>query len=221
MMHRELLARGVKVSENTVARVMRKHHIRSKTSRKFRVTTTDSNHGHPIAPNRLKQEFNPPAPNQVWCTDITAIETDEGHLYLATVMDLFSRKIVGWSMQDHMKATLCIEALEMAIQHRRPEEGLILHSDQGVQFACYDYQATLDRHGLLSSMSRKGNCYDNAAMESFYSTLKKESIYQNHFATRADAHAEIFEFIEVFYNRVRRHSTLGYVSPVAFEAAIN
>jgi len=183
------------------------------------VKTTDSKHGHPIAPDRLRQDFGTSAVNRVWVSDITYIPTDEGWLYLASTMDLFSRKIVGWSMASTLHATIVIDALRMAIEQRGPAAGLIHHSDRGVQYACADFRAVLDAHGFVASMSRKGNCYDNAVKESFYHTLKGELVNHEHYRTRAEARASIFEFIEAFYNRQRLHSTLGYMSPSDFERA--
>jgi transposase InsO family protein len=219
---RELQDQGVKVCENTVAKLMQESGIRSKTRKRFVMHTTDSNHAYPIAANRLDRRFDDwKLPNQAWCTDITCIWTDQGWLYLAAVMDLCSRKIVGWNMGDSLEATLCIEALKMALEHRSPGAGLIHHSDRGVQYACDAYQSLLEQNHLSCSMSRTGNCYDNAAMESFFGTFKRELVYQQKYFTKEQARQSIFEYIEVFYNRQRRHSTLGYVSPVEFEASLN
>jgi transposase InsO family protein len=217
----ELHAQGVSCAENTVAKLMRQHGIRSKTARRFVVRTTDSRHAHPVAANRLAQQFERPLPNQAWAADITYIPTDEGWLYLAAVIDLCSRKIVGWSTADHLRAELACQALEMAVTHRRPPQELLHHSDRGVQYACDEYQGLLSRHGLLTSMSRTGNCYDNALMESFFGTLKTELIHHETYATRQQAHLALFEYIEVFYNRQRRHSALGYMNPTEFEASLN
>ncbi len=219
--HRALRARGEAVSENTVARVMREEGIRGKTKRKFMPRTTDSVHDHPVAPNVLDRHFETTAPNRVWLSDITYIWTDEGWLYLAGVLDLFSRKIVGWSMADHLRAELVGDALEMAVCRRQPGSGLLHHSDRGVQYACDEYQGLLARHEIEVSMSGKGNCYDNAVMESFWATLKTELVHDEHYATREDARRSIVEYIEVFYNRKRLHSSLGYVSPETFEAGQN
>jgi transposase InsO family protein len=218
---RELAASGIQVSVNTVAKVMREHGIRSNLHKKFVPRTTDSSHGLKVAENLLDRRFNWKLPNQAWCCDITYIFTDEGVLYLAAVMDLCSRKIVGWAMADHMKASLCVEALQMALKSRRVSPGLICHSDRGVQYASEEYQRVLARHGVVCSMSRLGDCYDNAAAESFWGTLKTEEVYQNRYATRAAARLAIFKYIEVFYNRKRRHSSIGYISPEAFEASLN
>ncbi len=219
--HRALRARGEAVSENTVARVMREEGIRGKTKRKFVPRTTDSVHDHPVAPNVLDRHFETTAPNRVWLSDITYIWTDEGWLYLAGMLDLFSRKIVGWSMADHLRAELVGDALEMAVCRRQPGPGLLHHSDRGVQYACDDYQGLLARHEMAVSMSGKGNCYDNAVMESFWATLKTELVHDEHYATREEARRSIVEYIEVFYNRKRLHSSLDYVSPEAFEAGQN
>jgi putative transposase len=217
----ELRARGTPVSENTVARCMKARGIRAKTARRFVPRTTDSDHAHAVADNRLDRMFNAPAPNRKWVCDITCIPTDQGWLYLAGVMDLFSRGIVGWSMDTRMPTELVGDALEMALQKRRPPAGLLHHSDRGVQYASAEYQKLLSVHGIQASMSRRGDCYDNAAMESFWSTLKRELVNHQRYASPAEARASIFEYIEVFYNRIRRHSSLGYVSPESFEASQN
>jgi transposase InsO family protein len=217
----ELNARGVQVCENTVAKVMKQACIAAKVRRGFVPATTDSDHRHPIAANVLDRDFTATAPNRKWVCDITYIPTDEGWLYLSAVIDCFSRKVVGWSMADHLRMELVGDALAMAIQRRDPVAGLIHHSDRGVQYACGPYQQMLEQHGLVCSMSRKGNCYDNALAESFFATLKNELVNHEHYATRAQARASVFEYIEVFYNRQRRHSSLGYVSPETFEASPN
>ena len=216
-----LLDEGVKVCENTVADIMKEREIRAKIKKKFVPATTDSRHHQPIAPNLLDRQFEAEAPDQKWAVDITYIPTGEGWLYLAGVIDLCSRKIVGWSMADHMRTDLVSDALSMALQQRRPGTGLLHHSDRGVQYASDDYQQLLARHGIACSMSGKGDCWDNAVMESFWATLKVELVYQEHFATREEARAAIFEYIEVFYNRKRLHSSIGYKSPEAFEASFN
>ena len=217
--HRALLIDGQSVSRNTVARLMRQEKIRAKSRRKFVPKTTDSHHGHPVAQNILDRDFQAEAPDRKWLVDITYVPTDQGWLYLAGVLDCFSRKIVGWSMAEHMETTLASDALEMALQQRAPGGQLLHHSDRGVQYASDDYQHRLQSRGITVSMSGKGDCYDNAMMESFWATLKTELIHQNRYATREQARAAIFEYIEVFYNRKRLHSALGYVSPEAFEAA--
>jgi len=219
--YRELLSRGERVSENTVARLMQMQQIRSKIAKKFTPCTTQSRHDLPVADNALDRNFNAAGPNQKWVADITYIETQEGWLYLAGVMDLYSRKIVGWSMSDRMRVDLVADALKMALDRRQPRPALLHHSDRGVQYASTDYQALLARHGCICSMSRTANCYDNAVMESFWGTLKTELVYQIRYVTRNQARQSLFKYIEVFYNRVRLHSSLGYVSPEAFEAARN
>lgn len=219
--HRALLAAGEQVCENTVAKLMRERGIRAKVKRKFVPCTTDSRHDQPVAPNRLDRQFHAPKPNQKWAVDITYVRTEEGWLYLAGVIDLCSRRIVGHAMAEHMRQELAGEALEMALLHRQPGSGLLHHSDRGVQYACEDYQKRLKDHGVQVSMSGKGECWDNAVMESFWGTLKTELVYQEHYATREEAKRSIFEYIEVFYNRQRLHSALGYQSPEAFEASLN
>jgi putative transposase len=217
----ELNAGGMKVCRNTVAKWMRKSGLRPRRRRKFVPTTTDSNHDFPIAPNRLDRDFAAPAPNRKWVCDLTYIWTDQGWLYLSTVMDLYSRRIVGWSMQDHLKSSLTSQALMMALQSRRPQAGLLHHSDRGVQYASEEYQRLLKAHGIVCSMSRTGDCYDNAPAESFFATLKRELINGKRYERIDQAKADLFEWIEVFYNRQRRHSALGQVSPESFEAQIN
>jgi putative transposase len=213
----ELVAQGIRCGHNRVARLMRLNGLRAKQKRAFKVKTTDSNHHQPVAPNLLDQDFQTDQPDRKWLTDITYIATAEGWLYLAVVLDLYSRRIVGWAMSDRLERQLVIDALLMALQARRPPPGLLHHSDRGSQYASQAYQALLTKHQLRCSMSRAGNCYDNAPMESFFSTLKSELIHHRRYATRAEARADIFEFIEVFYNRFRRHSALAFQSPVMFE----
>lgn len=215
----ELLRQGVRLNRKTVARIMRESSIRSKVARKFKVRTTDSDHGHPVAPNVLDRRFTAEKPDAAWLCDITYIPTREGFLYLAGVMDLCSRRIVGWSMADHLRVELVGAALRMATAARSPSPGLIHHSDRGVQYCCGEYRAELEAWGMVASMSRTGDCYDNAPKESFWATLKKELMSDVEFATREDARAAIFEYIEVFYNRQRIHSSLGYVSPEQFEVS--
>ncbi len=218
--HRALLIDGETVSRNTVAKLMRRAKIRAKSRRRFVPKTTDSRHAQPIADNVLRRDFGAIAPNRTWLADITYIPTEEGWLYLAGVLDCFSRKIVGWSMADHMETELVSDALKMALQHRRPDgEKLLHHSDRGVQYASDDYQHLLKKNQIGVSMSGRGDCYDNAMMESFWATLKSELIHQHKFSTREQAWQSIFEYVEVFYNRKRLHSSLGYVSPESFEAA--
>jgi putative transposase len=218
---RQLQVQQVRCCRNTVAKLMKDHGIQAKTRRGFRVQTTDSKHDLPVAPNHLDQQFDQAHLDRVWVSDITYVPTDEGWLYLAAVLDLCSRRIVGWSMAEHREASLVIEAMEMALARRSPRPGLLVHSDRGVQYACDEFQGLLGRHGLTGSMSRKGNCYDNAVQESFFGTLKTELIHHEHYATRDQARASIFEYIEAFYNRCRMHSSLGYQSPEAFEASLS
>lgn len=215
--HAELVEQGFRCGRNRVARLMRLHSLSARQKRRFRVQTTDSDHNLPVAPNLLAQEFEAQQPDQKWLADITYIPTAEGWLYLAVVLDLYSRRIVGWAMNDSLERQLVITALQMALLERRPPPGLLHHSDRGSQYASDDYQALLAQHHLRGSMSRAGNCYDNAPMESFFGTLKMELIHRRHYPTRAEARTDIFEFIEVFYNRFRRHSALGYLSPVNYE----
>lgn len=200
---------------------MRKIGLKSLIKRRFVPRTTDSNHPYPVAGNLLNRDFAAPAANTRWTCDITYLWTDEGWLYLAVIMDLFSRRIVGWSMMEHLKSELVSEALLMALRRRRPGQGLLHHSDRGVQYASRDYQTLLADHGITCSMSRTGNCYDNAVTESFFGTLKSEHVHHQRYANRVQAKASVFEWIEVFYNRQRRHSSLGYLSPEAFEARNN
>jgi transposase InsO family protein len=216
-MHAELVARGYPCCVNTVAKLMREHGIVARSARKFRVTTTDSNHDLPVADNLLGRRFHPSEANEVWLGDITYIPTHEGWLYLAAVEDLYARRIVGWSMAEHLESRLVVDALEMAVQRRLPGAGLLGHSDRGSQYASEHYQRLLARHGIVCSMSRKADCWDNAPMESFFASLKKELVHGAGFATRAEARAALFEYIEVFYNNQRRHSSLGYVSPAEYE----
>lgn len=220
---RALREQGEAVCENTVAKVMKSQGIRGKTKRKFVPRTTDSVHQQPVASNVLDRRFDAELPNRKWAADITYIPTDEGWLYLAGVLDLCSRKVIGWSMADHMRTDLVSEAMSMALIHRQPDRAapLLHHSDRGVQYASDDYQKLLTDHGIRISMSGKGDCWDNAVMESFWSTLKSELVNDAHYATREQARQSIFEYIEVFYNRQRLHSTLGYQSPEAFEAGLN
>jgi putative transposase len=218
-MHRELRNQGLTVGKHRVARLMREAGISARQPKRF-VITTDSKHGLPVSPNILKQDFTATAPNTRWVTDITYIPTAEGWLYLDAIMDLYSRRIVGWAMDERMDRSLVMRALDMAVGQRYPAPGLIHHSDRGSQFACSDYRQRLTKHGMTSSMSRRACCYDNAAMESFFHTLKVELIHRHRFQTRQQAKAAIFEYIESFYNRVRTHSALGYLSPAAFEARL-
>lgn len=221
--HAELVDRGHECSVNFVAQVMRDAGIAAKTKRKFR-QTTDSNHTLPVAPNVLDRDFNPEEPNTSWVADVTYIPTREGWLYLAVVEDLFSRRVVGWSMDATMTSRLVVDALEMALAARLPgssSSALVAHSDRGSQYASELYQRRLSEEGIECSMSRRGNCWDNAAMESFFASLKKELVHDEDYATREQAKASIFEYIEAFYNRVRRHSALGYVAPEKYERTHN
>ena len=193
--------------------------IQAKTVKRFRVTTTDSNHRHPVAENLVNRNFTPSQKNEVWTADITYVATDEGWLYLAAVEDLFTREIVGWSMSERIDSRLVVDALEMALHRHCPGADLMAHSDRGVQSASEHYQRLLKNHGITCSMSRKGNCWDNAPMESFFATLKKELVHHEAYETRAEARRRLFESIEVFYNRVRRHSALGYQAPTQFAEA--
>lgn len=212
------LSRHLGRGRRQVAESLRRQGLRAKAARKFKATT-NSNHSLPVAENLLQQDFRAQRPNQVWVGDITYIDTDEGWLYLAVVLDLFSRKVVGWSMSERMTATLVCDALRMALFRRKRPHGVILHTDRGSQYCSRDHRDVLDEHGLIASMSAKGNCYDNAAMESWNHSLKVEAIHGERFATRAQAKAHVFEYIEVDYNRNRLHSTLGYFSPEQFERA--
>lgn len=213
--HAELRAQGNPCNHKRIERLMHQHAIRARQPRRFH-RTTDSLAGLPAAPNRLNQEFHAGTPNQVWTADITYLDTVEGWLYLATVLDLFSRRVVGWAMAEHMETSLVREALQMALTQRHPAAGLLHHSDRGRQYASAEYQALLAAHGVECSMSRRGNCYDNAVHESFFGTLKSECA-DGRFASRTAARQSVFEYIEVWYNRQRRHSALGYVSPHEFE----
>lgn len=214
--HAELKDQGESCSRQRVARIMRKAGIAAKMVKKFKVTTQVDTKATP-APNLLKQDFTALRPNERWVADITYVWTLQGWLYVACVLDLFSRKIVGLAMSDRMKEDLVIAALRQALKHRRPGKGLIHHSDKGSQYTSSSFQDLLNHHGIKISMSGTGNCYDNAAMESFFHTLKTEHVYWQHYQTRQEATQSIFEYVEVFYNRQRRHSTLNYMTPLTFE----
>ena len=214
-MVRELRARGFPASKERVERLMREHGIRARHKRRYKVTT-DSKHGLPVADNVLDRNFTPTAPNQVWTSDITYLWTDEGWLYLAIVMDLFNREIVGWSLKPRMTADIATDALTMAWFRRRPAPGLLHHSDRGSQYASHAFQDRLREYGMACSMSRKGNCWDNAPTESWFNSFKNERVHGVRYASHDDMKAMSFEYIEVFYNRKRMHSTLGYRSPVQF-----
>jgi putative transposase len=212
-----LAARGEACCVNTVAKLMRDNDIRAKSARKFRCKTTDSGHALPVADNVLSRDFDPSGPNESWVADITYVPTREGWLYLAIVEDLYSRKVVGWSMAATMESRLVVDALEMAVKRRLPGEGLVAHSDRGSQYASDHYQRLLGKHGITCSMSEVGQCWDNAPAESFFATLKKELVHHEDYKTRQEARASIFEYVEVFYNNQRLHSSLGYVAPAAYE----
>jgi transposase InsO family protein len=213
-------ALGRRTSRNRIARLMRQECLWARQRSKFRVATTDSRHAEPIAPNRLA-ELVVQRRDQVWVTDATCVLTGQGWLYVVALLDVFTRRIVGWAMHESLDAQLAVKALQMAIDQRWPKPSLIVHSDRGSQFASAAFRQTLATHKLVASMSRKGNCYDNAFIESFWSTLKYETVYHRRFATRAEARTAIFDYIETFYNRTRLHSSLGYVSPVTFESQQN
>ena len=212
-----LIKQGHRIGEHRVARLMRQDGIRAKTVKKWRATT-QSNHRLPVAENTLNRQFTVTQPNRVWAGDLTYVWTTEGWLYLAVVLDLYSRLVIGWAMGSRLAVELAEQALAMALANRNPRAGLLHHSDRGSQDAAHRYQRLLGEHGITPSMSRTGNCWDNACVESFFGTLKRELVYHRHYATRAEATQDIFEYIEVFYNRKRRHSTLGYDSPAKFEA---
>jgi transposase InsO family protein len=219
---RELKDDGLSVGTKRVARLMREDGLVARAPRRTRPTTTDSAHPHPLAPNLLDRQFdvNGIALNQVWVSDITYVPTQAGWLYLATVLDLASRRVVGWAMRDTLDSELAISALAMAVATRRPAPGLLHHSDRGSQYACAEYRTTLAAHGMVASMSRKGNCWDNAVAESFFATLELELILNHRWATRDAARRAIFRYIETWYNRERRHSTLGYRSPATYEREV-
>lgn len=218
---KELRKKGRCHGRNRVARLMKQKGLCGRQKGRYRVQTTDSNHDQPIAPNRLAQAPQATAPNQLWVADITYIQTQEGWLYLAAILDLYSRRVVGWAMSPRIDTDLVLKALAMALLHRNPPVDLLFHSDRGVQYASADFRRALSQAGLVASMSRKGNCYDNASIESFWSTLKLELAYRRTFSTRAQAQSEIFDYIETFYNRQRSHSALDYHSPVDFELLNN
>jgi len=214
--YKELNEAGIAGSEKRIARLMRLHNLRAVKPKRF-VVTTDSDHEMPVAKNLLARTFEAETPDTRWTADITYIWTSQGWLYLAIILDLFSRRIVGWAMDHNIERSLVLSALEMAIAGRNPSPEMLCHSDRGSQYASEDYQKRLKKAGIVCSMSRKGNCWDNAPTESFFASLKKEMVYRTSFATREQARMAIFGWIEVWYNRKRRHSTLGYLSPEAFE----
>ena len=208
---------GFLVSRRRIGQIMKDLGLVAKTKKRYRVNTTNSNHNLPIAPNLLNRDFYASYPDEKYVGDITYIPTSEGWLYLATVIDLYSRRIVGWSMDDSMKVSLVNNALKMALISRKPPKGLIWHTDRGSQYASYSHKDLLEHHGIVQSMSRKGNCWDNAVAESFFHTLKTELIYHEIYETKAQANQSIFEYIEVYYNRERMHSSNNNLSPVEFE----
>jgi len=213
---RALSALGVACGRHRVARLRRLHGVVARRVRRFR-TVLEQHQFAPPAPNRLQQVFVASAPNRIWAGDLTAIATRAGWLYLAVLLDLYSRRVIGWAMSATPDKQVAVRALRMAVERRQPPPGLIHHTDQGALYTSVAYQRLVEQTGLVASMSRKGNCYDNAVVESFFSTLKNELVHERDYHTRDDARAEVFEFIEVFYNRQRLHQTLGYVSPVQFE----
>jgi len=215
---RKLKKEGRRISRSRVRRLMKEMSLRAKASKKYRATT-NSKHSLPVFPNLLNRQFDVSEPDTVYVGDITYIWTEEGWLYLAVLIDLYSRTVVGWSMSARMKSNLVVSALEMAVKQRTPPPGLILHSDRGSQYASHAYQDQISKHGFQCSMSRKGNCWDNAPAESFFKTLKSDLVYHHRFRTRAEAEQAIFEYIEVFYNRLRQHSSLDYASPMEYEKA--
>jgi putative transposase len=210
--HAELRAEGVRIGRKRVARLMREGGL-AVARRRRTPRTTDGRHDHPVTPNLLDRKFTADRPDAVWLADLSHIPTGEGWLYLAAIKDLATREIVGWSMADHLRAELACDALRMALRRRQPPPGLTHHSDRGVQYACKDYRAILARHGIAQSMSRKGDCRDNAPMESFFGSLKSELVHRTGFATKEAARRAIFEYVEAFYNRRRRHSGLGFLTP--------
>jgi putative transposase len=220
VMH-ELRKKGRRHGRHRIARLMKQKGLCGRQKGRHRVQTTDSRHDQPIAPNHLAQAPKATAPNQLWVADITYIETKENWLFLAAILDLYSRKIVGWAMSERIDTSLVLKALDMALLHRQPPANLLFHSDRGVQYASGDFRQALRQASLVASMSRRGNCYDNATMESFWSTLKLELVYRCDFASHAQARTQIFDYIETFYNRQRTHSALDYKSPVDFETLNN
>ena len=216
--HAVLKRRGWQVSRRRVAKIMKTNKITPLRRKRRLPKTTDSRHHHQTAPNLLKQQFQATALNHAWLMDLTYVATDEGWLYLAAVKDMATCEIVGWSMSERLKSTICEDALMMAIHLQQPPQGLIAHSDRGIQYACQSYRQILNRHGLIQSMSHRGNCLDNAPMESFFGSLKTELVHKSHFRTRAEAKRTLFDYIEIFYNRQRLHSSLGYRTPTEAKA---
>ena len=217
--YRELRSQGDRVGRNQVAQIMSDLGLCAQHKRRFRVTT-NSEHGRAVADNILDRDFRACAPNVAWVSDITYVDTKEGWLYLAVIIDLFSRRVVGWSLQNHMRTSLVTDALEHALNQREVGVAPLHHSDRGSQYASHEYRELLAKHGITCSMSRKGNCWDNAVAESFFGTLKQELLHRRRWPTKQEAHAAIFHYIEVFYNRKRRHSSLGYLSPADFEKSV-
>lgn len=217
----ELRSLDQRHGRNRIGRLMREQGLCGRQKKRYRVQTTDSQHDEPIAPNRLAQAPAPTRPDQLWAADITYVATAAGWVYVAAILDLYSRRIVGWAVSQQIDTTLVLSALSMALTHRQPPAGLIFHSDRGVQYASADYRRTLAAAGLVPSMSRKANCYDNAAMEAFWSTLKLELIYRREFRDLGQLRPALFDYVEVFYNRQRRHSALDYQAPADFECANN
>jgi putative transposase len=218
--HAELRREGRRHARRRVARLRRETGLSARRGRRRPPRTTDTRHDLPVAPNLLGRRFAAERPDAVWLADISYLPTDEGWLYLAAIEDLATREVVGWSMADHLRAGLCVDALVMALQRRRPEAGLIHHSDRGVQYAADPYRKVLARHGIKQSMSRRGNCRDNAPMESFFASLKKEHVHRACFRTREEAKAAVFAYVEIFYNRRRLHSALGYQTPAEARASM-
>lgn len=214
-----LRGQGRRHGRNRIARLMREQGLFGRQKRRYRLRTTDSNHDQPIAPNRLAQLPRASRPNQIWAADITYVATAQGWVYVAAIVDLYSRRIVGWALSQQINTALVLLAFSMALTHRQPPAGLVFHSDRGVQYASLEYRQALEAAQLISSMSRKANCYDNAVMEAFWSTLKLELIYRRTFDDLAQVREALFDYIEVFYNRQRLHSALGYRTPAAFECA--
>ena len=214
--HEDMKEQEIKCSRKRVARIRRENGLRARQKRKFKATT-DSKHNYPVAPNLLERNFIVEDFNKCWVSDLSSIWTLEGWLYLCIILDLYSRVVVGWSMASHMRAELVIDALDMAVAHRKPSKGLIFHSDRGVQYAAHDFRQKTGSYMMIQSMSRKGDCWDNACAESFFATLKTEEVYHQEYKTRAEARQRIFEYIAIFYNRQRRHSFLDYLSPEEYE----
>jgi len=217
----ELRAQGRHHGRNRIGRLMRQEGISGRQQKRYRVVTTDSKHDHPIAPNLLPQKTVATRPNQIWVADITYVRTAQNWVYVAAILDLYSRRIVGWAVSEHINTALVMMALSMALCHRQPPAGLLFHSDRGVQYASGEYRQALDQAHLVASMSRKGNCYDNAAMEAFWSTLKLELIYRRQFQNCTQVRHAVFDYVETFYNRKRLHSSLGYQTPADFECLNN